>query len=176
MSYGTKTLQALGLRGGTASLQELARDVDVGEDRLAPIVAGLHHNGYVVRNFAPEQNSVALTEEGRQFVSRWGITVAAPPNAAPAAAQAPAPQSAQSERPRLEPENPRGEAEPQRTTRRRTTGQSRSGESGPVVEIRKPRRRSKAAGSSGGGEDGEGDPVATDGSGFVTHIKGKAIF
>lgn len=201
MQYGMKALQVLSLRGGNATQAELAAEVGLGQDRLSPVLAGLQHNGYVTRSFAPDLITVTLTEEGQRWLAKTSSAAAPPP-------QRPAPQQQQ--------QRPQPQPAPQASDLRRRLGlglgkaaaaptqvapppaaapveppapaptpvaspeppapapvpvvapesPAASVEEPPQTEVRRPRRR-------------KGEPkeeIATDESGFVTHIKGKAIF
>lgn len=204
MQIGEKALQALSLRGGKARQDDLAADIGLAADRLAPVLAGLHHNGYVVRNFTPTGVEVRLTEDGTNWLSKRGRLDAARPSVPPKPVQV---QPQAQPRPVTPPQRPlQGEAkpapqqpsgEPARAApapaaerdgeppRRRTLNLNRTpaqpqpqpsvAEPAAVETLtapepvedkpaRRPRRRK-------GDEE-----VATDESGFVTHIKGKAIF
>lgn len=149
MQHGIKALHALCLRGGNALQTQLADDIGISEERLSPIIAGLHHNGYVCRTFAAEGATLALTDEGRRWLAKQGVAV---PEPSPAAPQEPAPPAARQTR----------------SPSRRGGGASKTAEtSGVLVERRRPRHPKQTTAS---------DEISTDDSGFVTHIKGKAIF
>lgn len=79
MQYGEKALQALSLRGGKARQEDLARDVGLPGERLGAILAGLHHNGYLVRTFGPQGIDIVLTSDGTHWLSNRGTLSAAHP-------------------------------------------------------------------------------------------------
>ncbi len=154
MQHGIKALHALCLRGGSALQAQLADDMGVAEERLSPTMAGLHHNGYVSRTFTTEGAALTLTEEGRRWLAKQGVTV---PDLTPAAAPKPPASDAAAPPPR-----------PTGGPLRRGGSASKPAETTGVLVERRRSRRPKPAVAD--------EEISTDDSGFVTHIKGKAIF
>lgn len=213
MQYGNMALRALWLRGGKASQAELEGDVGIPPDRLGPVLAGLHHNGYIVRGFMPGMIEVTLTEEGRQWATKRGLVAASgeasppppplpqrtvePPRRAPLVApraaaaplqvrlaegdgrrrtltmRAPAPAAGDASAIAPEPAPPVAPptAAPPEPQAAPPAASAPDTHPGIEIERRRPRRRKTAVET-----EAQDEVIATDDSGFVTHIKGKAIF
>ncbi|WP_142850747.1 hypothetical protein [Telmatospirillum sp. J64-1] len=83
--YGNQALRELCRLGGSTRQSIFAQGSALPPERIGPVLAGLHHNRYIARDFSEQDPVISLTDQGRDWARRRGLDVP----------DAPAPQAGQ---------------------------------------------------------------------------------